>query len=123
MNEKFNTIMPETTDHVLCMQVDKPISQEGYRDNFLPRLKQMLENTGEIRLLVYFKTFKGWEEGATAFDMETTAKYGKHVKKLAFVNPPEKVMFKTKLQKSMFAGEISYFEETELDRALSWVKA
>lgn len=123
MNEKFNTIMPESDDTAICIEVDKPISAEGYRDNFLPKLSKMVEQNGEARILIYFKTYKGWEEGAAGFDMESTATYGKHVAKLAFVNPPEKVIFKSKIKQPMIRGEVKFFEETDLQNAIKWVKS
>ena len=89
INEKFNTIMPETTDKVLCIQVDKVISEEGYQQNFLPRIEKMIETYGEIRLLVHYLSFKGWEHDAAKEDMATFALLGKKLKKFALVNPPE----------------------------------
>lgn len=123
VHEKYNTIMPETDEKTLCVEVDKPISGEGYRDNFLPRLKNMVEKTGEARILIYFKKYEGWEEQAANFDMQTTVEYGKFVKKLAFVNPPEKLVFKNKIKEPLFKGETQFFTETDLPKALSWVKS
>jgi hypothetical protein len=72
MNDKFNTIMPETTDRTLCMMVDRPISADGYKENFLPRVKNMLERYGEIRCLIYFKNYQGWEEAAAAMNFSAS---------------------------------------------------
>ena len=123
MNEKYNTVMPETDDRVICMQVDKPISKEGYRDNFMPRLRAMMDLHGEIRILVYFKQYDGWEEQAAGFDIETSVQYGKYVKKLAFVNPPEKMIFSYKSREPMIHGEMEYFDEEDLNKAIKWVKS
>lgn len=123
MNEKYNTVMPESDDTAICIQVDKPISKEGYRDNFLPKLTDMVQKKGEARILVYFQTFQGWEEEAAGFDMEAVATYGKYVGKLAFVNPPEKVIFKIKLQQPMIKGDVQFFAENDLQTALRWIKS
>lgn len=123
MEHKFNTVMDETDDRAVCIMVDKPISPEGYQQNFMPRVRDLLKNNGEIRILIYYKEFKGWEEEATKFDAEALVQYGQHVKKLAFVNPPEKEVFHKKMVSPLIKGEIKFFSEEELDDALSWVKA
>lgn len=122
MNEKYNTVMPETDDRTLCMQIDKPISKEGYRDNFIPRIKEIIDKHGEIRILIYFKQYDGWEEQAAGFDIETTVQYGRYVKKLAFINPSEKMIFNNKIREPLIKGDTEYFEEEDLDKAIKWVK-
>lgn len=122
MPHKFNTVMEQSTDSALCMMIDQPISQEGYEQNFLPHIQQMLEQKGEIRLLVYYKDFKGWMEDATSSDMDATLKYGKKLKKVALVNPPKREIFQKKIKQPMLAGDMKIFKEEELDEAIEWVK-
>ncbi len=122
MHQKFNTVMKETDDRTVCMMIDKPISPEGYKENFMPRVLDMLKRNGEIRVLVYYKEFKGWEEEATKFDSEALVQYGQYVKKLAFVNPPEKEIFHKKMTKPLIKGDIRFFAEADLQEALDWVK-
>lgn len=122
MSEKFNTIMPETTDRVLCVMVDKPVSAEGYKENFLPRIEKMIATYGEIRCLVYFKHYQGWEEEAAALDFTMTAKLGNKLKRFALVNPPQKILALHSLRKPLITGETRSFNETELAEALLWVQ-
>lgn len=120
---KFNTIMPETDDKTLCVLIEKPISAEGYDHNFLPRFKDIINRNGEARLLVYYKDFKGWEKGAVASDMEMTSLYGKKIKRFALVNPPSSEVFQKKIKAPLFdTGALRLFTESELDKALDWVK-
>lgn len=121
--EKYNEVMPQTTDRVLCIAVDKPVSVEGYEENFLPRIKKMIEKTGEIRLLIWWRHYKGWELGAAIDDLEATARFGSKVKKMAYVNAPEKLIEKVSIQKSLYAGQIHFYESDALDEALDWVNS
>lgn len=123
MSEKFNTIMPETTDQALCIMVDRVISEEGYEQNFMNRLQAMIEKHGEIRVLVYYKKFSGWEQGAAAHDMFAATSIGKKFKKIAYVNPPQSEIFKSKIKMPLFSGEAKIFEESELEQAIEWVKS
>lgn len=122
MNEKFNTIMPETTDRELCIMVDRPLSAEGYRDNFLPRIEQMLVKHGELRILVYFKNYQGWEHEAAILDFSSGAEISKKLRKCALVNPPEKMLIMNELRKPITLGEVKIFTEKELSQALAWIK-
>ena len=121
--DKFNTIMPESDDRTLCVMIDEPISGEGYAKNFLPRFYDIVERHGEIRLLIYYKAFHGREKEAAGFDMETTSTYGKKIRRLALVNPPESEALQKKIQEPRFDDHaLRLFEEKDLDQALRWVK-
>jgi len=123
VNEKFNTIMPETTDRVLCVQIDRLISEEGYKENFLPRLEKMIEKYGEIRLLVNYLNFEGWENDAAREDMFSSVAFGRKVKKMAFVNTPESEIFRRTMIEENISGETKLFSEEQLQDAIDWVKS
>ena len=122
---KFNVIMPETTDRVLCVQIDKVITSEGYAENFLPRIHKMLENHGKIRLLIYYKYFKGWEENAAAQDMEFSASLARNIEKMAMVNAPEREEIQKRMKQKMIPNsvDLKFFNEEDIDKAMTWIKA
>lgn len=121
--DKFNRIMPESDDTAICIEVFRPITKEGYQEMFFPILSKLYETKGAIRILVYYRDYKGWEQGATAEDMDAVTKLGKVVEKIAIVNPPEKEILRKTIQSPMFSGEIKFYPENELETALSWIKA
>ncbi len=121
MNDKYNTIMPETTDKVLCIMVDRRMSAEGYRDNFLPRIEKMLSQHGELRILAYFKNYQGWEEEAAAMDFAATQAMASKLKKCALINPPSTMLALTQIRKPITVGETRVFSEEELPQALAWI--
>ncbi len=120
-SDKFNEIMPETTDRVICIKVDRPISVEGYEHNFLPLVHKMIEQHGELRILVYYDNFKGWEYEAAKNDMVTFATFGNVIKKIALVAPPESEVFRRSLKMENNKGEFKFYNKDELNKALEWV--
>jgi hypothetical protein len=120
--QKYNIVMPETDDRVLCMRVEKPISAEGYSENFAPRVRAMIKKHGGIRLLVHYKTYKGWEAEAALMEMGGVAEFGSKVIKFALVNPPKREILRYNVHKPLINGEARVFEDSELDDAISWVK-
>jgi hypothetical protein len=121
--EKYNTVLPESDDRALCMEVDKPISRDGYLGNFVPRIEAMLKAHGEIRLLVHFKEYQGWEAEAAMMSMGGLMEYGSKFRKLALVNPPRKEIVRSKVNTPLMSGETRYFDSHELHDAIAWVKA
>ncbi len=121
MNDKYNTIMPETTDKVLCIMVDRRMSADGYRDNFLPRIEKMLAKHGELRILVHFKNYQGWEEEAAAMDFAATQSMSSKLRKCALINPPSTMLALTQIRKPITTGETRVFSEGEIPQALAWI--
>lgn len=120
---KYNIIMPESDDRVLCVRVDKPVSPEGYSENFLPRLRAMIQAHGGIRLLIDFHEYHGWEAEAALMNMAGMADFGRLVVKIAYVNPPKREMIRAKAAADIISGEMRFFDTDQLDEALRWVRA
>lgn len=118
---KFNHIMEQSRDNILCFRIDKPISAEGYAENFLPRLSDILEKYDNARILLCYEEFKGWEKSAAIMDLQATAKYGSKIIKIALVNAPEKDILLKDFRKKLVKGEIEFFDKGQLDDAIKWV--
>lgn len=123
MDDKYNETMPETDDRVLCMKISKPITKEGYTENFLPRLIERVNQNDELRLLVYYEKYQGWEADAAALDFEALQRFGEYSGKIAQVNPPESVVLKMKMMSAIMKEDIRFFEEDEFNDALEWVQS
>lgn len=118
--DKYNEI--KTDGDILIMVITKPITQEGYNDNFLPAFKSIIEKYGAVKTLVHYKDFQGWEQEASFDDLKSIAEYGKYLVKYAFINPPSKEVFKAQLSKDMLPGEMRIFTEDQYDEAMAWLK-
>ena len=122
MSDHYNEIMPESDDRVLCVKITKPITEDGYKNNFLPRIDAMIEKNGHVRFLVWYHAYKGWEENAARKNMLDTLIYAGKIKKIALVNPPESRVIAAKIKTPMIGGELEIFSESELNDALDWVR-
>ena len=123
MSEHFNEVMPETTDLVLCMRIVRPITADGYRHNLLDRLDQMIATHGEIRLLVHYDRYAGWEEDAARNNMATLPEYGPKIRRMALVNPPKSAIIDAKVKQPLLKGEVQIFSADALADALEWVSS
>lgn len=122
MTERHHGIMPETNESCLCICITEPITEAWFLNN-MSILERIRSQRGEIRFLVYYKTYQGWEEDASRADAGAFIETGKHFRKFAYVNPPHKTLLRHKMRMPMFSGEFRAFNESDLDEALRWVKS
>jgi hypothetical protein len=116
-----NTFVPEWSNGpVLGFVVDHPITAHGFDSNFMPRVQAVLDKYGEVRLVVHFRAYKGWEEDAAQKDMGATLAIGKYFTKIALVNASERLVALFKVKQVVMPGEIRFFAESELQQALDW---
>jgi hypothetical protein len=114
--------LPESDDKAFCYAVNGRITRQAYDSSFVPGLEEIRQKRGAVYMVVYFYNYEGWDESAMISDLETHLEYGRHVKRIAFVNAPEKFKLKMKLMDEHTAGEVRYFDEDDYDSAVSWVK-
>ncbi|WP_435640800.1 STAS/SEC14 domain-containing protein [Micavibrio aeruginosavorus] len=119
---QFNEIMPETDDRVICIRVDKPISGEGYKTLFLPLVQKMAADHGEIRMVLVFEKFQGWEEEAAMADLASTMFLAQHLKKLAIVNLPDKMIQYIGMRQAALKTDLRIFDASQFQDALNWAR-
>lgn len=123
MFEKCNDItIPAHTGSCLYFLVDKPITEEEYIKNFLNIIDDIIQKYDEIRIFVYYKDFKGWEESAARLNFFHSPSFIKKIKKVSLVNPPESELTRAIITGGDFINIIKIFKETEFEVALNWIK-
>lgn len=122
MNDKFNRLMPESGGATLCYELSKPISKEGYEQNFLTPALAVINKYGELRLLLNYVDYKGWEAEAAHMDIAAHVELGRYLKKLALVNAPEKEIMSRLIKKPLNDAELRFFKREQLQDAIEWVK-
>ena len=120
--DRFNEVMPETNDRVLCMRITKPISGDGYKYNFLPRLEAMVKAHNEIRILVVFEHFLGWEEDGALADLASSVFLAQHLKKFAAVNLPEQLVQYMGVRQNVLRDDFKIFNKDDFENTLNGVK-
>ncbi len=126
MTEKTNHKMPESEGPLLCVEINAPITLEAYNDLYIPAMREIFEKYGEVRALYYYPdpdSCVTWEEKAAALDLQLTADKGHHVKKVALVNPPEKVIVRWMIKQPLLGGEVKIFDQSDLKEAVVWAKS
>ena len=122
-------VLPESSGKVLGVRASDRLTDDDYRDVWLPKLEEILEAQGAIRILMHMDdNYRGWTAGA----MWEDAKFGlKHigsvlkgaVEKVALEGGSDWAMKSVELFGYLVPGEVEKFASTELDDAWRWIRA
>jgi hypothetical protein len=123
-NENSNiVILPESDERTLCVSLRGVVALEEYEEFLYKPLQEVAAKDRKYGLLIHYaKGYKGCSREAADKSFKSIIEYGKNARKLAYVNPPESKIFQVKMAKPLLGGEIRFFEDSELDEALQWVK-
>lgn len=122
-------ILPESEGNVLATKAVGKLTDDDYKDTFLPKIEEIIAAHESVRILFYMDAdFEGWDAGVIWAD----AKFGlQHMgtalrggfQKIAVVGGKSWVGKTAELSGYLMRGEVKAYEQNELDQAMAWVKA
>lgn len=121
--QKSITILPETSDALLCLNLTGVITAEDFSAYFEKPLNDILEKHGHYSLLVnYDPNFVRWEERAADLSFKCISSISPKARRCAYINPPDSRIMMMKLLHPMMSAEVKFFNTGQYDEALSWVR-
>jgi hypothetical protein len=122
MTDKSVTILSDSDDILACVLYSDVICKKDY-EIFFEKMKQNLENSGRLKVLVVFEeNFKGWEIDAAEANFGSYLHFAPKAEKIAYVNPTRHKIFKAKIAEPLIKGEVRFFDRDSYQEALNWVK-
>ena len=116
-------IMPETEGKMLAVEAKEKLTYEDYEEVFIPKLNQLIEKYGEIKVLMYLaEDFTGWEPEAAWDDAKFGLQHRNDFEKIAVVGGPKWVEWATRIGAYFTDGQVIIYEASDLQAAISWVK-
>jgi hypothetical protein len=122
-------VMNESIGNVLGIRATGKLTDDDYKETWLPKLEQLLGEHGSVRVLLYMdQTFEGFETGA----MWEDAKFGfSHIaatargkfEKVAIVGGSKWYRRFGEIFGHLMPGEVEGFEASDLHKAWEWVKS
>lgn len=112
--------LSESNDRVFCFRVLTKMQTSRY-ERAAAALHEMMKREGEVRMVIDYQNFDGWEDDATKIDMGLSVELGPYLTKIAMVNPPPIVIAQMKMKSpAMPRLNIRYFEDGQYDAAVRW---
>ncbi len=116
------TILPQSTDTVLCIQLTGMVSADEYETKFGAAVEAMATNHKHFNLLVFYdERFEGWSLEAADLSFKNFSQFSPQARKLAYVNAPEARILMMKMMKPMTDAQVRYFDINALNEALGWI--
>lgn len=115
-------ILPESNDETLCVRMSNLVDSLDYDQFFHQEIVRRKNENGIFNLLVWYDdTFVGWTPDGADANFKSITMMGPYSGRVAYVNADENKIFLMKMTKPIISGEIRYFNEDELTKALVWV--
>lgn len=106
---------------VLTIKDVGKLTKEDY-EAFVPKMEQLIQKFGEVRILFEMKDFHGWNAGALWQDMKFDIKHFNDIERLALVGDRKWEKGMSVFCKPFTTAKVKYFDVTEADKAKDWVK-
>lgn len=118
----MHTIAPPV-DNVLWVKVNGKLTQEEYAD-LVPSWEAMIARHGKLRLLFQMEPgFTGWEPVAAWDDFRFSISHRDEMERVAFVGDKKWEEWLAKIGKLLVSAEVRYFDETDVEEAVRWLRA
>ncbi|EAQ81730.1 SpoIIAA family protein [Blastopirellula marina] len=119
MNNSLEVI---SSGKLLHVKVTGKLTKESYAI-FTPKVDQLVQEHGKLRILFEMHDFHGWTAGALWDDIKFDMKHWRDIERLAIVGESKWEQGMATFCKPFTMAKIQYFDHTELDKAKSWVEA
>ena len=122
-------VMNERSGNVLAIRASGKMTDDDYKDTWIPKMEELLKAHGALRVLIYMdESFEGfapgaiWDDTKFGFSHLGTAAKGKF-ETIAMVGGSQCVLRLGEIFGHLMPGELKSFEASDLDDALEWVKS
>jgi hypothetical protein len=110
----------EADGEVLVARLTGKLTREDY-ETFVPRLDELVEKHGKIRILVEMHDFHGWTAGALWEDTKVAVKHFSDIERIALVGEARWQEGMAAFCKPFTRADVRFFKLDEAVDARAWV--
>jgi hypothetical protein len=115
------SLNPHDDSNLLEVVVNGKLTHEDY-ERSVPLVERMVEQHGQIRVLLDMIDFHGWEAAAMWDDLKFAFKHCADISHLAMVGDKDWERSMSTFCKPFTRSEIRYFDWSELKEARAWLE-
>jgi hypothetical protein len=114
---------PESRANLLCLEFSGTISHQDHEKFLVEAVREIIKTYSSYKLLcVFMPDFRDWEEEAADENIKIIVECADRCERLAYVNAPKKKIYQIKLMGPLIKCPIRYFDTSQVDEALVWIK-
>ena len=114
-------ILEQIQENIVATKASEKLTTKDY-EKLLPLLKNALKKHDKIRWYFEMENFEGWELKAFWKDVKFDIKHASDFEKIAMVGDKQWEKWMTELMKPFTSAEIKFFELSEKEKGLTWIK-
>jgi hypothetical protein len=115
-------ILPESRGKIIWVRASGKLTDEDYREVFIPRLESVLQEHGKARLLFEVdQDFAGWTVGALWDDLKVDWQHKDDFERVVVVAAPLWLEVLTGIFGHWMSGEIRTMPAEQLGAARAWI--
>lgn len=111
-----------TGGNILGIQLSGTLTDEDYQA-FTPKIEDIIQKEGTIRLLCVLEDFHGWTAKAAWDDLKLDIKHHAAYERLAIVGVTKFEKFLAWISKPFVKGEVKFFPQEQVDEAWAWIRS
>jgi hypothetical protein len=104
---------------LLTVKVSGKLTAENY-ETFVPKVEEMIERNGKLRIMLLMENFHGWNAGALWEDTKFAMKHFNDIERLAMVGDKKWEKGMATFCKPFTRAKIQYFDISEIEEAKKW---
>ncbi len=117
MIETLDTGSPK----IVGFKLHGKLHDDDYR-SFVPAVDAAVAAEGKVRLFAQFEDFHGWDLHAAWDDFKFGLKHYSDFERIAMVGERKWEAWMTKVCKPFTKAMVKYFDQTEVDKAWTWLR-
>jgi len=114
-------ILEQTPDNIIATKATGKLTEADY-NKLLPLLNNKIEQYRKIRWYFEMENFDGWELKAVWEDVKFDTKHANDFDKVAMVGEKKWEEWMTDLMKPFTSAEVKYFDTSQKEDAIKWIK-
>lgn len=114
-------ILEQTQGNIIATRATEKLTEADYH-KILPLAKNLITQHNKIRWYFEFDNFEGWNPKALWEDIKFDATHVDDFEKVAIVGEKKWEEWMTQGMKPFTSAEIKYFDTSQREEALQWIK-
>lgn len=122
-SEPVAGVRSESDGNILRINYEGIVTDRDHEKFIVQPARSIIKKYGRIRCISVFSAdFKGWTPEAADSNLKLGQEFMKSCDRLAYVNPSKRKILQMKLAEPVLKCPIRFFNASELDNALAWIK-
>ncbi|MCH7602234.1 MAG: STAS/SEC14 domain-containing protein [Planctomycetes bacterium] len=112
----------EIKGNIVSVKASGKLTKEDY-DQFVPRMEQLIEQWGRLRMLFQMDNCQGWDAHSSWDEFKFQLKHRKDLKRVAVVGDARWEKWASMVSRIFTGADVRYFDQDQAEEASTWIES